>query len=67
METIKLFSTILLLGAIYLFVLDNDYQNMFDKQKVISYNCDMLNEGVYASIPLSVIEECRKLRNVKTY
>ena len=70
METLKVFSLVLLFGVVYGFVSDDDYHKMFDKAEEIRYNCDMLVGGWHPDVPVKVIEECRNLKrenNATTY
>jgi hypothetical protein len=67
METVKVFSLVLLFSVVYGLVSDDDYHKMFDRPQEIRYNCDMLIGSWHPDVPVKVIEECRKMRNAKTY
>jgi len=67
METLKLFSVLFMLAGAWLFVSDDDYHKVFDKPQEVRYNCDMLIGSWHPDVPVKVIEECRKMRNAKTY
>jgi hypothetical protein len=64
METIKVFSVLFVLAGAWLFVGDDDYHKKFDRPQEIRYNCDMLIGGWHPDVPVKVIEECRKVRNL---
>lgn len=53
--------------GVFAFVSDDDYHKMFDKPQEVRYNCDMLIGSWHPDVPQNVIEECRKMRNAKTY
>ena len=67
METLKLFSVLFILAGAYLFVGNDDYHKTFDNPQIVRYNCDMLIGSWHPDVPQNVIEECRKMRNAKTY
>ena len=69
METLKVFSLVILFSVVYGLVSDDDYHKMFDKPQEVRYNCDMLIGGWHPDVPVKLIEECRKMKieNVKTY
>jgi hypothetical protein len=70
METLKVFSLVILFSVIYGLVSDDDYHKMFDKPQEVRYNCDMLIGDWHPDVPVKVIEECRKLKReqyAKTY
>jgi hypothetical protein len=67
METLKVFSLVILFSVVYGLVSDDDYHKMFDRPQEVRYNCDMLIGSWHPDVPVKVIEECRKMRNVKTY
>jgi hypothetical protein len=70
METLKVFSLVILFGVVYGLVSDDDYHKMFDNSQEIRYNCDMLIGDWHPDVPVKVIEECRKLKReqyAKTY
>ena len=55
METIKVFSILFFLAAVYLFSADDDYHKKFDKPELIRYNCNSLK---YSEMPKEVFEKC---------
>lgn len=67
METLKVFAALFFIAGCYLFVGYDDYHKTVDNPTTIRYNCDMLIGSWHPDVPVKVIEECRKLRNVKTY
>ena len=67
METLKVFTALFFVAGAYLFVGYEDYHNRFDNPTPVRYNCDMLIGSWHPDVPVKVIEECRKLRNAKTY
>ena len=54
METLKLFTSLFFIAAVYLFVGFDDYHKKFDKQILIRYNCN-----VTIDVPKEVIEKCK--------
>jgi hypothetical protein len=68
METLKLFSLVLLFSVVYGIVSDDDYHKTFDKPEIIRYNCNSLK---YSEVPKEVVENCNKSEReyiyVKTY
>ena len=67
METVKVFSLVILFSVVYGYINDDDYHKMFDRPQEVRYNCDMLIGSWHPDVPQKVIEECRKMRNAKTY
>jgi hypothetical protein len=62
METLKVFSLVILFVLVYGLVSDDDYHKMFDNSQEIRYNCDTLIGDWHPDVPVKVIEECRKLK-----
>ena len=70
METLKVFSLVILFVLVYGLVSDDDYHKMFDTAQEVRYNCDMLIGDWHPDVPVKVIEECRKMKReqyAKTY
>lgn len=55
METLKLFTLLFAISAVYLFVGDDDYHKKFDRPELIRYNCNSLK---YSEMPKEVFEKC---------
>lgn len=58
LETIKLFSMLMIVAAAYLFTSQDDYHKKFDKQITFEYNCRMVLDNVL-NAPQFVIDECK--------
>jgi hypothetical protein len=70
METLKVFSLVILFSVVYGLMSDDDYHKMIDNSQEIRYNCDTLIGDWHPDVPVKVIEECRKLKReqyAKTY